>query len=1112
MKKQFLPESAIQSWAHNGTVFARGQELKKQNLVHVKKVNQENHVIYFAVEDNQYQNLETSLSFYPNGVAKKYHCSCDFFKKYTGACKHVVASMVYLNTINLNDLADNPDHQNQLNEEKLISSENNGDKLQPASKAKPRQSEAMAGIKKAIKANSHNGLLHLNSEPLNFEFVVNISQNSIGTQSELYMKVGLDHMYVVKNIPYVAQQLYDGNDYEFGKNFIYQSDRYRITSEDREVLKKIINLSQLQQSLLTYGNGINYTNKKEFEIPLQSLSQFISLVEKTDGGFIRFGTPPLHLSTIDDLEAIEYYNHEKLELELKLEKTASNYQLCLSDYKPSVESISFIQEANLIEVNHHLYQFDERHIQVAKYIVDLFDHYDFNSLIIYSHEIMDFMNNIYPLLSEIFQFEIQEDIKRLMVFNDLEAVLYLDYQANELKILPLFVYGQEEFNPMDESESNSIQQRIVVRDKLKEQLKLKFLFENLPRNHIDSHQIVINDIEKIGNFIIGKYELIMEEFKVFVSDNVQNLFYTSNSNRAIYIDKAKNSNLLEVSFNLEDISDHELQEIVSKLRNENVNFYRRDNGQLINLKDDSIQKINQIAQELGVEAKDIQQEMELPTYRGLSIIDHEEVVQGKEFNQMAQALLEPKTLTIQTPHNLKAKLRPYQEEGFKWLYSLDAYQFGGILADDMGLGKTIQTIAFILSKLNQNFGYYLIICPSSVLYNWQSEFNKFAPDVKTIIISGNQNERKNLVGKAMNEKIPVWLTSYPLIQRDIELYEDTPFETVILDESQNVKNENAKTSIAVKRISSTNKFALSGTPIENNLNELWSIFSIIQPGLFKNKRSYHKLSPHEISKRIKPFILRRLKGQVLEDLPEKTETVEYVELSAEQKRLYQTQRQIILSEIDEYIAQEDFQSNKFKVLAGMTRLRQICCDPRLLDAQMTQNDSAKLIRLQEYLDTALANGKRVVLFSQFTQMLSLIKDKLDKQNISYHYLDGQTKKDERLELTTRFNQGEKALFLISLKAGGTGLNLTGGDTVVLYDSWWNPAIEDQAADRVHRFGQKNPVQVVRFIAKGTIEEKISDLQDKKRELIDSVVEANESKKINQLSREEILDLLNYKVE
>ena len=389
----------------------------------------------------------------------------------------------------------------------------------------------------------------------------------------------------------------------------------------------------------------------------------------------------------------------------------------------------------------------------------------------------------------------------------------------------------------------------------------------------------------------------------------------------------------------------------------------------------------------------------------------------------------------------------------------------------------------------------------------KKEFEQFAPAVNTLVISGTVDEREKQLKSALNsDEIDVLITSYPLIQRDITYYEKHKFETIFLDESQNVKNDTTKTTRAVRRLVANNIFALSGTPIENNLNELWSLFSIILPGLFQSKTSFNNMAESQIARKIEMFVLRRMKEDVLEDLPPKTETIEYIELSEEQKQLYQTQLSLIRNDVESLIEQDTFEQNRMKVLAGMTRLRQICCDPRLIDSAY-DGGSSKLDRLIEYLKEALENNKRVVLFSQFTSMLAIIRDILDDFDVSYHYLDGSTPKKDRLELTTRFNEGEKDLFLISLRAGGTGLNLTGGDTVILYDSWWNPAVEDQAADRVHRFGQKKSVQVIRMIMKGTIEEGINELQEQKRELIDTVIRTDDEKRVRSLTKEDILDLL-----
>ncbi len=499
--------------------------------------------------------------------------------------------------------------------------------------------------------------------------------------------------------------------------------------------------------------------------------------------------------------------------------------------------------------------------------------------------------------------------------------------------------------------------------------------------------------------------------------------------------------------------------------------------------------------------------MSLPLYKAFGVDTNAGVVhQDEDFMTLINRMERPEKIDFELPEDLTATLRPYQETGYKWLKGLDHYGFGGILADDMGLGKTLQVISFIAGSLGKgDTKPYLVICPSSVLYNWQKEFQQFAPDIKTRLITGMKSERRDTIATAIAENIPVWITSYPLLQRDEDLYEGLAFRTVILDEAQSVKNATAKTTKAASALNANNKIALSGTPVENALSELYTIFSIAQPGLFGTKKDFKQMDPAQIAKKVKPFILRRLKADVLKDLPPKIESISYIEMTEKQKTVYLSQLQLMRQETKEMLDADTLNENRIKILAGLTRLRQICCDPALVMADYT-GGSGKLDRLMEYLAEAKENGRRVVLFSQFTQMLAIIREKLDETSEAYFYLDGQTPNQDRLALTTRFNEGEKDLFLISLKAGGTGLNLTGGDTVILYDSWWNPAVESQATDRVHRFGQKKVVQVVRLIATGTIEERINELQAKKREMIDSVIQAG-GQSVTSLSKEELMQLL-----
>mgnify|MGYP001826959207 FL=1 len=453
--------------------------------------------------------------------------------------------------------------------------------------------------------------------------------------------------------------------------------------------------------------------------------------------------------------------------------------------------------------------------------------------------------------------------------------------------------------------------------------------------------------------------------------------------------------------------------------------------------------------------------------------------------------------SVAKPRTLKADLRPYQKEGFSWLVFLHELNSGGILADDMGLGKTIQTIALLLwakgkykKKLN------LVVAPTSVVPNWEREISKFAPSLKTVVWQGpNRHQRAAEV-----EKADVMITSYALLRRDEELLQTLDLRYVILDEAQHIKNPMSQTARSAKKLSSERRLALTGTPIENRLSELWSIFDFVSPGLLGQLKTFEERIARPIDRgdmetaqrlraTIKPFVMRRVKSDVAADLPDKIEQEMIVPLAEEQAKLYkQILRQVRKSVLSE-VEKQGISKSQIQILAALTRLRQVACDPRLMklpDTDFEAEDSGKLGALLEIIDEAIDGGHRVLVFSQFVTMLTYIREALDADGISYEYLDGSTK--DRLDKVDRFNDDPSVpVFLISLKAGGTGLNLTGADTVVHFDPWWNPAGEDQATDRAHRIGQTKNVNVYKLIAAGTVEEKILELSAKKRQLVSNVL-------------------------
>jgi SNF2 family DNA or RNA helicase len=540
-------------------------------------------------------------------------------------------------------------------------------------------------------------------------------------------------------------------------------------------------------------------------------------------------------------------------------------------------------------------------------------------------------------------------------------------------------------------------------------------------------------------------------------------------------------------------------------------YYRLPNGALMPLDSAEFQEMIRLLNEVGIRNADVTgSQFRLPVVRGLHLSDSTRqgnvVKLGKSLRRLLENMRNPDHLDFPVPAALDTVLRDYQKFGYQWMKTVAHYRFGGILADDMGLGKTLQSIAFLVSALPEirSMGMpALVVAPASLMYNWRNELTKFAPEIRAVIADGSRADRRAILREMPS--MDVIITSYPLIRRDIDLYSEHAYHTLLLDEAQAFKNYSTQTAQVVKLLQARHRFALTGTPIENSLEELWSIFEVVFPGLFPDRKAFNELSRESVARRIRPFLLRRLKTDVLKELPEKIESLQASELLPDQKKLYTAYLAKLRQETLQHLNENGFQKNRIKILAGLTRLRQLCCHPALF-VEGYDGSSAKFEQLLELVEECRSAGKRMLVFSQFTEMLGLIARELGRQGVPHFYLDGKTPAEERVELCSRFNDGERELFLISLKAGGTGLNLTGADTVILYDLWWNPAVEQQAADRAYRIGQKNVVQVIRLVSQGTVEDKMYLLQQKKKNLIEEVIQPGQET-LSELTEEDIRDIL-----
>ena len=581
--------------------------------------------------------------------------------------------------------------------------------------------------------------------------------------------------------------------------------------------------------------------------------------------------------------------------------------------------------------------------------------------------------------------------------------------------------------------------------------------------------------------------------QVFLSDEMNQLY----SVQAPQVQIESKGGLLEIQFDFQGIAQEEIDQALKALTS-NQDFYISSSDQVYFF-DEETKQIRQNLQELGVELKDGSFQARKSLAYSLSQLfeGRDRISFSEEFQHLAHDLTHPEDFPL-GDIQVQASLRDYQEKGVRWLQMLHHYGFGGILADDMGLGKTLQTIAFLTSQVTED-SRVLILAPSGLIYNWADEFRKFAPQLDLAVVHGLKANREAI----LSENHQIYVTSYATFRQDSELYQEMAFDFLFLDEAQVMKNAQTKIAQSLRQFVVPAVFALSGTPIENHLGELWSIFQIVLPGLLPSKKEFMKLPADRVAQFIKPFVMRRKKEEVLTELPDLIEVVYKNELEDQQKAIYLAQLQQMRDRLAQ-VTDQEFQRSRVEILSGLMRLRQICDTPALFMDDY-QGASGKLDSLRDLLLQVADGGHRVLIFSQFKGMLEKIEQELPDLGLTSFKITGSTPAHDRQEMTKAFNQGERDAFLISLKAGGVGLNLTGADTVILVDLWWNPAVEAQAIGRAHRMGQEQMVEVYRLITKGTIEEKIQELQEQKKHLVSQVLDGTESRA--SLSLAEIREIL-----
>lgn len=691
------------------------------------------------------------------------------------------------------------------------------------------------------------------------------------------------------------------------------------------------------------------------------------------------------------------------------------------------------------------------------------------------------------------------ELEKRLVRYPLTAAAYLDREGQGIGAGIIFRYGTAEINPFEPArEKIALEkgEKLLLRDAEAERHVLDILEDSGFR--VGKGKIFLSGQKAIYGFVSEGVKKLQECCEVYFSTEFKRII----PRRPVLTGSVRmKENRLELMFSADGEPVPEVLALMEAL-GKKKNYFRLRDGRFLDLSELGVwQETAEALYEAGIQDEnDLNRDM--ITLRGYRACYLENILQAPGIRVEGTDELHAVTEAIAggnislPPVTLNTELKPYQQNGYRWLYSMDRMHMGGILADDMGLGKTVQIIA-LLQATRETGRTSLIVAPTSLTYNWYSEITRFAPDLSVAVLNGHAEQREKLIRHITeNGDVDVLITSYPLIRRDIDILENNRFRFVILDEAQHIKNAGSVAATAVKRLDADTRFALTGTPMENGIGELWSIFDFVLPGYLPGYNTFLRKyqdgeNGDDLGRRIKPFLLRRLKQDVLTELPEKMETVLTAAMTPEQEKLYQASMLRIRPRIENMLGSGGLNRNRMEVLAAITELRQICCHPALVLNGYT-GSSGKNELLNDVLATAVENGHRILLFSQFTGMLKILRKQLDETGYTTMYLDGDTPADERLKLTEEFNAGGTDVFLISLRAGGYGLNLTGADLVIHYDPWWNPATEEQATDRAYRIGQTRDVQVIRLVTGRSIEEQVVELGLRKKALFDRLITPGEA--------------------
>lgn len=1052
--EELINKTNITAFVHTSDIVAgKTYDVSKISFLNKKENYNENgkvtHYWYEVDDEEKPTYYDVMVSIENNKKILRTACDCKNFRSIR-SCKHIAAVILNNYEEMFGKMFINIPKISSSILEKFITSEENI-------------------IKKELTVNL---IINVTERKSNYYYYYN------SIECTVKILIGDEKLYTLGNHASAFKSVYESGEGEvyFGKSFTYNPQKYYLSSDAETILKAYYNTFD--------DGGYNYINTS-------SLKKFLNKLKN-----IKF---VINNYEVDGIS--EYFP-----IDTNLIKKNETYEL---DF--DLENIE-----NLIEKDYEyiFYKGKLYHLNAKEQeLIEDLKQNELDKLIISKDKLDLFNKGLLKVVRK--KLKIDSSVVDIVLPSIIKAKLYFDIRNEYIISNIVFNYDDKEIDYFNKS--NEILRDINFETSVLNDIgKYGFILEK--------DKLILRDIEQEVEFLENGLEQLATKYEIFTTEKFKNIKIKKKTSVSSMFGIGQD-NILNYNFNLGDINSSELVSIFDSIKDKKK-YYRLKNGDIINLEDESLQELNNLTEELELTDEEIiNGKGSILKYRAIyldslkktkySIISTDNLFDNfiKNFYEYKDSNLSLEDTSI---------LRDYQLTGVKWLYNLAKTGFGGILADEMGLGKTIQVIYYIKQMLKDSpTSKFLIVVPTSLAYNWEHEFDSFASQIKKAICIGSKEKRKHIL-KDLN-KINVIITTYGLLREDEEIYENLNFNTMIIDEAQNIKNNHAGITKVVKSIKAETKFALTGTPLENSILELWSIFDFIMPGYLANLtkfQSKYKIKDFDedseilikgLSKQINPFILRRKKSDVVKELPEKLINDIYIDLKDEQKKLYVAELNRVKEEMDKIIKEEGMNKARFLILQLLTKLRQICIDPSIVYDNYSDG-SNKIEQLENIVSEYTKNNHKVLIFSSFKTALNIVKEKLNNSKIKTYMIDGSVPAKTRIEMVDNFNENDDIkVFLIMLKSGGTGLNLASADVVIHLDLWWNPQAENQATDRAHRIGQTNTVEVIHLITKGTIEEKILELQNKKRILSDKLIdgEIRDKNIISELTKEDIEKLLSY---